>query len=150
MRKEKRWKPVYIVNTFRREEGYVLYEHLLTLFIIISILPLISFILYFVNKVEMYDDISVEHFFIYLRNDMWYAATYYTNQDKLYIINEDGSEAVIELNNERIRRRLNGGTEFYLFDVKKFHVEERDYGIAVQITTKNNHTYEKIIYMQSK
>lgn len=148
MRKEKRWRPVCIVSTSRHEEGYILYEQLLTLLIISCILPFISFILYFVQQVETYDDISVEHFFIFLRNDMWYARDYYTNQNKLYIINEDSSEAVIELANERIRRRLNGGTEFYLFDVKTFHVKELDYGIAITIETNNNHVYEKIIYMQ--
>ena len=129
----------------QNEKGFILYEHLLTLSIVLSLLPLIVFIFQVIQEDPTLDDIAVEHFFIFIRNDIWYSSNYEVQNNKLYITNKDNEVAIIELMNDRIRRRLNGGNEFYLYDVTKMDVEMLPYGLKINILTKGTNHYEKVI-----
>lgn len=129
----------------QNENGYLLYEHLLTLSIVLSLFPLILFIFQVIQEDPSFDDIAVAHFFIFIRNDIWYSSDYHVEQNKLYITNQDNEIATIELVNDRVRRRLKGGNEFYLFAVEKMHIAKVSNGIKINIVTKDRNYYEKII-----
>lgn len=141
---------VYIVNFTKNETGMILYEHLLTLSIIICVLPLIIFILQFIQQDNSLDDLAVDHFFLFIRNDLWYSETVAIKDHKLFITNDHGDIATIELYNNRIRRQLKGGNEFYLFDVAKMEVDALAYGVHIKITTKKGNEYEKVISQHPK
>lgn len=135
---------VILVTLNRDEKGFTFYSKLLTLFIITITLPFLIFILQYVGHPKQYDDMSIQQFFIFMREEIRTSNDIYTEDNKLYIKQNGDQYAVIEQRGQIIRRQLRGGHEVYLRQVKALTIESLTYGIKMSIVTEGEKSYEKI------
>lgn len=128
-----------------RDAGFTLVETLLSLMILLLTIP---FVIYFLSNLQVEDEnhLSVEQFFVFIRNDAISAQNVTVDGTRLYFHLESGETAKIEQYNQLIRRQVNGqGHEIYLRDVVSFKLELRNEGVKVFVETVEGETYEKTI-----
>jgi competence protein ComGF len=128
------------------EKGFT-FIHLLAAITILSIsLPFLAYLLNAASYNNNYNEISVQQFFQYLRNEVIQAAGYQIrpHPTALYLDLENGSTAKIEQYGNVIRRQVSGtGHEVYLRDVSQIKFRDIDYGFSLSITTSEGEQYEK-------
>lgn len=132
---------------FRRtERGFTLIETLLSLFIIMLSLPFIVFLLSYSDDSAQTDSLSVEQFFIFLRNDLYVADKIEIYANRLEFKNIHNQTVSIGKYKDLIRRQVSGeGHEIYLRNIKDLSLTENETGVIVNITTTKGSNYEKNI-----
>jgi len=135
------------MGDMKNERGTTLISILLTLLIIGITMPLLIHFLTYIHVTDTDQDMPIEHFFIFLRNDTLMATDVYADEnDIVYFQLSTGEVARIEQYKNMIRRRVDGkGHEIYLRDIETFQVESLPYGIRVTIINEEGETYEKSI-----
>lgn len=110
-------------------------------------LPLLVYLLTYVQPVKHNNELSVNQFFIFLRNDVLTSEQVYTDDDnKMYFLLPTDEVAHIEQYQNVIRRQVNGrGHEIYLRDIDSFTLQPISFGTQVTIVTKEGREYEKKI-----
>lgn len=130
----------------RREAGFTFIETLLSLFILVLTIPFVVHILQLAMANDQDTHLSVEQFFVFIRNDAISAHDVTVDGNRLYLHLASGETAKIEQYNQFIRRQVNGqGHEIYLRDVAAFKLEERNEGVKVLVETLEGESYEKTI-----
>lgn len=144
--KEERRKFAY-TELWTNSAGFTLIELLITLTIVTMTLPLLSvFFLHFTASPKMKEDVSVQQFFIFLRNDAMTASRVYSENNKMFFVLANEEVAKIEQYQQVIRRQVDGkGHEIYLRDITSFSVQDVSFGSKVSVTTTQGETYEKTI-----
>ncbi|GAB3052024.1 hypothetical protein GCM10027286_14120 [Virgibacillus ainsalahensis] len=96
------------------------------------------------------DELSIQQFFLFLRNDVINAREYDIEPTVLHLVQNDGTTAKIEKYGSHIRRQVDGkGHEIYIRDIKEVEFIPHPYGIHAFITSVEGETYEKkIIFYQ--
>jgi len=127
----------------KSNKGYTLISVLLTLFIIMISLPFVGYLLKNSSTTKQYEDIAVQQFFIFLRNEIIYATDVYIEDNILFLRTKDDELAKMELYKNLIRRQVKGGHEVYLRDVADFKLESLPFGGKVTVITDTGGMYEK-------
>lgn len=128
-----------------RQAGFTFVEMLLSLSIMLLTIP---FVVYFLSNLHVEDEnhLSVEQFFVFIRNDVISAQNVTVDGNLLYLHLESGETAKIEQYNQIIRRQVDGqGHEIYLRDVALFKLKVRNEGVRIFVETVEGETYEKTI-----
>lgn len=130
------------------EKGFTLIELLLTLTIIVVTLPLMIYLFAIFPIDSQIDDLNIEQFILFLRNDILLSERIEVHENKLYFPLKSGKTATIEQYNDVIRRQVDGrGHEIYLRDVHSLFVQEKAYGFDIKIRGLNGEAYEKKMYV---
>jgi len=124
-------------------KGFTFISVMLTLFIILITLPFVGYLLKNNSNTEQYEDISVQQFFIFLRNEILHATDTYIEDHKLILKTKEDEVVKIEKYKNIIRRQVKGGHEIYLRDVHDWDLEPLSYGVKVTVTTESGGVYEK-------
>ena len=107
---------------------------------------LVAFFSYFVQTQESTNELAIQQFFIFVRNDVLLAQGIYEQNDVLYFQLITGETATLEQYRNQIRRRVDQkGHEVYLRDIDSFSVEALTYGVNIIIMTSDGERYEKSI-----
>ena len=133
----------FVYTVIGSNNGFTLMSVMFTLFIILLTLPFIGYLLKNSSNTEQYEDISVQQFFIFLRNDIIYAKDTYIENNILFLKTKEDEKAKMEHYKNVIRRQVKGGHEIYLRDVQDFQIEPLPYGGKIIITMETGGIYEK-------
>ncbi|WP_461180551.1 competence type IV pilus minor pilin ComGF [Virgibacillus kimchii] len=145
---KKKMNPFVSTATQKNERGFTFIHLLLAVSILSISLPFLSYLLQAAADQNNYNDISVQQFFQYMRNEVIQAVDYQicSHPPELVLELKNGDTASIEQYEDLIRRQLNGtGHEVYLRDVAHMQLVELDYGFQINITTLEGDMHEKSI-----
>lgn len=148
MLKRSRKQSVYTVIR-QNEAGFTFLTLLVTLTIFSVTIPFVSYLLKSVDYATYQEEIAVQHFFQFFRDDLLQAIDYDIAQDKITMTRSTDEKVTIEQYDNLIRRRTRGGNEIYLRDVQRVSFEKHPYGIRARITTEQGDTYDKTIIYYS-
>lgn len=128
------------------EKGFTLLSMLLIMTILFITLPLLSHLVNAITYTSSYDEISVQHFFQYLRDEFILATDYSVENNRLTLRNlEERRVSFEKYKNEVIRKVDNTGHDIYLRDIKDINFVALPFGVQVEITSLGGNTYEKTI-----
>lgn len=131
----------YLIN----EKGFIFISMILALSITVLLLPLISQFIHAVKISSSYDELSINQFFIFFRNEFIEATDYEVTSERVILTLQDGRKAMFQKYNDLIVRRIDGGYEVYLRDVRDLRFTPLSYGIQTKITSIEGEQYEKTI-----
>jgi len=131
----------------KNEGGFTLLSSLMAIMIIGLILPLIANLYQTTATLPTYtEEISIQQFFQFLRDDLSEGVSYQVKKDELQITLYDGTLVTIEKYNDLIRRQVNRkGHEIYLRDIENVFFKKIPYGISASIISSKGVKYEKHI-----
>ncbi|GAA0443386.1 hypothetical protein GCM10008983_20750 [Lentibacillus halophilus] len=148
MRKKEAIQVVYTaIRT--NNKGFSFAEVLLTMSILVMMLPFMGYLAKGTSFSSNYNDLSVQQFFYFLRDDVVRSTDISVASSTIYLKQQDGSIASIEKHGNRVVRKVDRtGFEIYLQDVQDVHFKTIKHGFRVSITMTDGDTYEKdiIIY----
>jgi|SRR5690625_3503293 len=139
-------KKSIVYTDINNERGMTFISMFLTLVIIAITLPFLIYFLQNIHTSTYKEDMSVQQFFIFVRNDAISAKHVYSKQNRLLFDLKSGEQAKIEYYPKLIRRQVDGkGHEIYLRDIESFSIQPLSYGSKLVVTTLKGETYEKTI-----
>lgn len=127
------------------EKGFTLLTILVMISLMLSTLPLLAYLIKSVSISSNYDDFSIQQFFIYFRNEFIQATHFELNNNGVILYFPDGKIASFEKFNDLIIRRIDGGFEVYLREVKDISFQPLAYGLQTTVTSLQGEQYEKTI-----
>lgn len=126
------------------EKGFTFIITLAMIAILVMTLPFLSYTIRIVHPNTSYDELSVNEFYRFIRDELIQTHTFSVIDNKLYLLQEKERVSVISKYNDQIRRQVDDkGHEIYLRDVAAADFIENDYGIKIVITNKKGTTYER-------
>lgn len=140
-------KKLFVCTVLKNDEqGSTFISMLMALVIIIITMPLIIHFLTHIHASKFNDDLSIQQFYIFLRNDVLTADHVYSNENNLYFYLPTDEIAKIEQYQNMIRRRVDEkGHEIYLRNIDSFTLHPLSYGTKVVIISEEGEMYEKTI-----
>ncbi|MFC2948180.1 competence type IV pilus minor pilin ComGF [Virgibacillus sediminis] len=130
----------------KNDSGFTFLNMFFTLAIIAASLPFLSHLVTYSQPNDHLDELSVQQFFRFVRNDLINSVDYALTSDSLYLTLVDGTVATIETYQDSIRRRVEGkGHELYLRNMETLEFSEAEQGISVTVRSLEGNTYEKIL-----
>ena len=130
----------------KNESGTTFLSVLITFVIVIITLPILVYLLTYVEPVKHNNELAVNQFFMFLRNDVLTSEHVYSDDNKMYFLLSTGEIAHIEQYQNVIRRQINGrGHEIYIRNIDSFTLQPISFGTWVTITTEEGEVYEKKI-----
>lgn len=129
----------------RNENGFSMLTMILIITITLSLFPLLAYLLKSVNFSSNYDELSINQFFTFFRNEFIEATHYDVTPEKVTLHLQDDRKASFLKYNDLIIRRIDGGYEVYLRDIKDLTFRPLPYGIQTIITSLQGEQYEKTI-----
>ncbi|HLR80676.1 MAG TPA: ComGF family competence protein [Bacillota bacterium] len=142
----KRMKKYVCMVKRNDDRGFSIVSMLLIMTVLSITLPLLSILLQKSSFEHDYDAISVQQFFMFLRNDLLEAKTYTVDEENLHLQLANGQTATISQYQQDIRRQVDGkGHEIYLADIQQLTFTSLPFGIRTTVTTLQGETYEKSI-----
>jgi|SRR5699024_1384065 len=133
----------------KNEQGFTFASHLFVIMVLGMILPIIAYLYQATASIPSNtEEISIQQFFQFLRDDLSKATSYHVAEEQLTIHLYDGTPTTIEKYFSVIRRQVEGkGHEIYLHHVKDVKFEEMSHGIKTTITSSKGNEYVKhIVY----
>lgn len=129
------------------ESGFTLLSAMLGIVIIGLILPLIASLYQAATDIPSYtEEISIQQFFQFLRDDLAKAVSCQVKDNKLLMTLSDDTQAKIEQYDTLIRRQVDDkGHETYLRNIHIVTFESLSYGVKTTITSSEGETYVKNI-----
>jgi len=111
-------------------------------------LPFLSYTLEAVRSNTTYDELSVQEFYRFMRDEMIRSHAFYIKENKLHLEQEIDETAIISLQGTQLRRQVNSrGHEIYLRDVAQAQFLNDPYGFRIVITDTKGETYEKLFIL---
>lgn len=129
------------------ERGFTFITTLAMLSILALTLPILSYTLEAVRPNTTYDELSVQEFYRFMRDEMIHSHAFYIKENKLHLEQEIDETAIISLHDRgnQLRRQVNNrGHEIYLQDVAQVQFLNDPYGVRIVITDTKGETYEKL------
>jgi|SRR5699024_6733768 len=143
MKSKKKFVSLAIKND---EAGMTFVSMLMAMTIFGISLPFIIFFLSQLDSPQLDEDLQVQQFFIFIRDDALMSEHVYAEDNKLFFSLDTGETAKVEQYQNLIRRQVNGrGHEIYLRNIETFIVKPVAFGNKLIITTDKGATYEKTI-----
>lgn len=138
-------KFVYMV-THRSEKGFTLLSMLVVTVIIFTTLPLLAYLVNAVTYHSNYDEINIQQFLYFLRDEFMLATDYSVTKNKVVFHELNYKNVSFERLSNIIVRRVNGtGYDIYLRGLQDLQFTDLSYGIHVEITSLEGKIYEKTI-----
>ncbi|QKY69446.1 ComGF family competence protein [Lentibacillus sp. CBA3610] len=129
------------------EKGFTFISMLVMVSIIFMMIPFTAYLAKTVDFTSNYEQLSVQQFFLFLRDEMIMSTDMTIESTKLTFEQTDESTVSMEKYNNLIVRRLDGGFEIYLRDVEDVHFTSSSYGLHASIKMMNGDQFEKnIVY----
>lgn len=136
---------VYMV-THRNEKGFTFLSMLVVTVIIFTTLPLLAYLVNAVTYHSNYDELNIQQFLYFLRDEFMLATDYSVTKNKIVFYESNTKNVSFERYSNIILRRVNGtGYDIYLRDLQDLQFTDLSYGIHVEITSLEGKTYEKTI-----
>jgi competence protein ComGF len=131
------------------EQGFTFLSLLLTATILFMTIPLVTYLVKAADYSSHYQEMSIQQFFYYLRDDVMKATTFaIPSSTVLKLGNSDDITITIEQYKDLVRRRVKvEGHEIYLRDVADISFRKVDYGVRATVTSLQGETYEKTIIL---
>lgn len=133
----------------KNEAGFTFISMLLIISLLAVSLPFIAYLIKSADFYSNYDELTVQQFFKFLRDDTMNAVDYDVSSNTLYLSLNSGQTAVIEKYEEdriQARRQVDGkGHEIYLMDIMDLKFEKLPYGFRTTVITRQGVPYEKTI-----
>ncbi|GEN31107.1 competence protein ComGF [Cerasibacillus quisquiliarum] len=136
----------------KNETGFTLINTLLSFVLITCSLPFLIVLLQKSQELlNLEEELSVQHFFYFLQDDVKRSIDYQIIRDELYMTLDTGKQVQIGRNGHVIRRTVDQkGYEIYLRNVQSFHLYNLKYGFLVSIEMTTGGQYEKEIIFYNK
>lgn len=130
----------------KNELGFTFVSMLLMLTILALSLPFLVYVTKSASYSTNYDEIAINQFFQFLRDDVIEATEYQISETALILMIDDRTTVTIEKYQDLIRRQVNKqGHEIYLRNVKDLSFTSHDFGIRATVTSLQGEKYEKTI-----
>src|SRR5690625_4902502 len=114
----------------KHQRGFTMVSMLITMTILIITLPLLTHVTKHVSYSSNYDELSVQQFFHFLRDECMQTTAYKVDNKKVVLDLPDGKKATLQRYNNLIQRQVDGkGFEVFLRDVKGLQFSELPYGV---------------------
>ena len=108
----------------KNESGTTFLSVLITFVIVIITLPILVYLLTYVEPVKHHNELAVNQFFMFLRNDVLTSEHDYSDDNKMYFLLSTGEIAHIEQYQNVIRSQINGrGHEIYIRNIDYFTLQ---------------------------
>lgn len=142
---------VYMLILPPNEKGFTFIMTLAMVAILVMTLPFLSYTIRIVSPTTSYDELSVNEFYRFIRDELIQSYAISVADNKLYLLQEKERRATISKYGNQIRRQVDGrGHEIFLRDVEDVVFIEDAYGIIVRITNRKGTTYEKSFAFYNK
>lgn len=126
------------------EKGFTFITTLAMLAILAITLPFLGLTMKMVQPNTSYDELSINEFFRFIRDELIQSRSYYIKDNKLYLIQEYDKTAIISQYESQIQRQVNHrGHEIYLRDITEIIFTDDDFGLKIEITDMKGTIYEK-------
>jgi len=133
------------------EKGFTFITTLAMIAILVMTLPFLSYTLKISSPTTSYDELSVNEFYRFIRDELIQSYAISVANNKLYLLQEKDRTTIISKYGDQIRRQVDKkGHEVYLRDVADVVFIEDNYRIIVKITNKKGTTYEKSFTFYNK
>lgn len=129
----------------KNEDGLTLISTLFIMVLIALLLPFLISLITAVSYETTYDTLSIQQFFVFLRDELFMAENYKVRTNELTLYLPDGKKVYVMQVGDHIVRRLSGGYEIFLRDIDRVMFSEWSDGIRVSITSLEGDQYEKIL-----
>lgn len=141
------------MHLWSNSKGFTLISMLIGMTILVLTLPFVYYALSTLQLKQNYtESLSVQQFFIQLRNEVIFSTSVHVADNQLYIRfidRNDNQEKTAKFSqyNNSIRRQVNGqGHEIYLHKISNVRFEEQANAILFTITGESGAVYEKTLY----
>ncbi|SDQ50456.1 competence protein ComGF [Virgibacillus salinus] len=134
------------MDILQNEKGFSFLSVILTSTILFIIIPFTGYLLNGVNFTSNYEELSVQQFYYFLRDDVIKSTDIKVEPTKIILNQHDGSVVTIEKYQDLIRRQVNSeGHEIYLRHVQNINYKSTAYGFHASITSTKGENFEKTI-----
>jgi len=140
----------------KNKKGFTLISMLVAISALAMALPLLGYMLNSFKSGHYYEEMDIQNFFIFIRNEMAIADYVQIDNGRIvyeYMPEEDTDEdedeedveiVTIEQYNDLIRRRVkNKGHDIYLRNVNSVYFEKLPYGLKVSVYGTGGEFHEK-------
>lgn len=142
---------VYMPILTSNEKGFTFIMTLAMIAILVMTLPFLSYTIKIMSPTTSYDELSVNEFYRFIRDELIQAYAISVADNKLYLLQEKERRTTISKYGNQIRRQVDGrGHEIFLHDVADIVFIEAAYGIIVRITNMKGTTYERSFVFYNK
>lgn len=143
---QKNRKKLFVYTAYlRNEKGFNFITVLTMVSLIFLTIPFFSTALQLTKPVHNHQDLAVQEFFRFIRDDIIKSHNSYVIDDALYLHQAEDEIIVISQYTDLVRRQVNQtGHEVYLRDVDELKFYEQAHGIKMIVTTKDGAIYEKL------
>lgn len=124
-------------------KGFTLITTLLMISVLAMTLPFLSYLLNAAKTESDYEELSVQEFYRYIRDQLIRSSSLTITDDKLYLIQNEKDVVIGKFGEHLMRRVKDEGYEVYLRDIEKVQFEESPYGLKIIITSLQGEIYEK-------
>lgn len=139
-------KKKFVYTATNEENGFTLLSMLLTFSVIIITLPLLVHILKLTFYQNNYDELSLQQFTYFLRDEIHTAIDINVKQNTLELTFPGNDKITIKkYNNQIIRQVNNKGHDVFAREVSNITFVMLDFGVHVTITSLKGAKYEKTI-----
>jgi len=130
----------------KNNAGFTFISLLITLIIIFTTLPLLVQLTKTVSYRTNYNELSIQQFYHYLRDDLIEATAFQVSEHSLELLLQDDNTAIYSMYGRLIRRQVDGrGHEIYVRDVKDITFTPLPYGMLTEVTSLEGDVYEKVL-----
>jgi len=130
----------------KNNAGFTFISLLITLIIIFTTLPLLVQLTKTVSYRTNYNELSIQQFYHYLRDDLIEATAFQVSEHSLELLLPDDNTAIYSMYGRLIRRQVDGrGHEIYVRDVKDITFTPLPYGMLTEVTSLEGDVYEKVL-----
>lgn len=139
-------KKDYVYLATHNQKGFSFISMLMALTVILISVPLLAQALNVINYNSSYDELSIQQFTYFLREELGMATAYKVDGNELYLTLIDGDRVVIRKYTNQVIRQVNRkGYDVFLRDISDIKFIKLSYGVRVEITSVKGATYEKVI-----
>ncbi|PAV29074.1 hypothetical protein CIL05_13955 [Virgibacillus profundi] len=137
---------VYMVS-LKNERAFTFISMLLIITVLAVSLPFAAILIKSASYDSNYDELSIQQFFKFLRDDVMIATDYRVSPTILYLDLENNKTATIETyKGVQVRRRIDWkGHDLYLQNIQDLKFEEVPNGIRTTVISQQGEIYEKTI-----
>lgn len=130
----------------RNEQGFTFISMIMTLTVIMVTLPILVHILKLMAYTSNYDELSIQQFTYFLRDEVNQSIDFDVNNNVLYLDSADGRKVTFKKYDDQITRQVNNkGYDVFARNISDIVFTKLTYGVHVKITSLKGAIYEKQI-----
>lgn len=128
------------------QKGFTFISMLLTMTVIMISLPLLAHALNLTNNNSNYDELSIQQFTYFLRDEVGMATDFDVKNNNLHLVSVDDQHITFKKYDDQIIRQVNNkGYDVFVRNISNVSFVKLKYGLRVTITSIKGAIYEKTI-----